>query len=204
MTYKEAFKESLENPEAFWGRAAEEIDWDKKWDTVLDQSNSPFLKWFPGGMLNTCFNAVDRHVLRGRGDQTAIIYDSPVTDTVKKFTYSELQDRVSHIAGFLKSVGVNKGDRVLIYMPMIPEALMGMLACARLGAVHSVVFGGFAPKELAVRIDDATPKVILSASCGIEVQKVIPYKPLLDEAIEIADPNPRNASSFSGRRPRPN
>jgi len=190
MTYKEAFKESLENPEAFWGRAAEEIDWNKKWDRVLDQSNSPFLKWFPGAVMNTCFNAVDRHVLGGRGSQPAIIYDSPVTNTVKKFTYAALQDRVSHIAGFLKSLGVNKGDRVLIYMPMIPEAVMGMLACARLGAVHSVVFGGFAPKELAVRIDDAAPKVILSASCGIEGQKVLPYKPLLDEAIEIAGPKP--------------
>jgi propionyl-CoA synthetase len=190
MKYDEAFRESLENPEAFWGRAAQEIDWDKKWDCVLDQSNSPFFKWFPGGMLNTCFNAVDRHVLSGRGSQTAIIYDSPVTNTVEKLTYSELQNRVSKTAGFLKSLGVGKGDRVLIYMPMIPEAAIGMLACARLGAVHSVVFGGFAPKELAVRIDDASPKVILSASCGIEGQRVIPYKPLLDEAIEIAGPKP--------------
>lgn len=190
MTYKEAFRESLENPEAFWGRAAEEIDWDKKWDRVLDKSNSPFIKWFPGAMLNTCFNAVDRHVLRGRGDQTAIIYDSPVTDTIQKITYSELKERVAKTAGFLKGLGVGKGDRVLIYMPMIPEALVGMLACARLGAIHSVVFGGFAPKELAVRVDDASPKVILSASCGIEGQRVIPYKPLLDEAIEIAGPKP--------------
>ena len=188
MKYEEAFRESLENPEAFWARAAEEIDWDKKCDRVLDQSNSPFFKWFPGAMLNTCFNAVDRHVLRGRGDQTAIIYDSPVTNTIQKITYSELKERVSKTAGFLKSLGVVKGDRVLIYMPMIPEAVIGMLACARLGAIHSVVFGGFAPKELAVRIDDASPKVVLSASCGIEGQRVIPYKPLLDEAIEIAGP----------------
>jgi propionyl-CoA synthetase len=190
MKYEDAFRESLDNPEAFWGRAAEEIDWDKKWDRVLDQSNSPFFKWFPGGMLNTCFNAVDRHVLRGRGNQTAIIYDSPVTNTIEKTTYSELKERVAKTAGFLKELGVGKGDRVLIYMPMIPEAVIGMLACARLGAVHSVVFGGFAPKELAVRIDDASPKVVLSASCGIEGQRVIPYKPLLDEAIEIAGPKP--------------
>jgi propionyl-CoA synthetase len=190
MKYEEAFRESLENPEAFWARAAEEIDWDKKWDRVLDQSNSPFFKWFPEAMLNTCFNAVDRHVLRGRGDQTAIIYDSPVTNTIQKITYAELKERVAKTAGFLKSLGVVKGDRVLIYMPMIPEAVIGMLACARLGAIHSVVFGGFAPKELAVRIDDASPKVVLSASCGIEGQRVIPYKPLLDEAIEIAGPTP--------------
>lgn len=190
MKYEEVYRESLENPEAFWARAAEDISWDKKWDSVLDHSNSPFFKWFPGGMLNTCFNAVDRHVLEGRGDQTAVIYDSPVTDTVKKYTYAELQDRISRIAGFLKDLGVTKGDTVLIYMPMIPEALMAMLACARLGAIHSVVFGGFAPKELAVRIDDAKPKVILTASCGIEVQRVIPYKPLLDEAIELSGAKP--------------
>ncbi|MBI5252001.1 MAG: propionyl-CoA synthetase [Desulfomonile tiedjei] len=190
MKYEENFKESLENPEAFWGRAAEGIDWDKKWDCVLDQSNSPFFKWFPGAMLNTCFNAVDRHVLQGRGDQVALIYDSAVTNTVQKYTYAQLQERVARIAGFLKGLGVEKGDTVLIYMPMIPEAVMSMLACARLGAVHSVVFGGFAPRELSVRIDDAKPKVILSASCGIEVQRVIPYKPLLDEAIELAGPKP--------------
>ncbi len=190
MKYEEAFRESLEHPDAFWGQAAEGIDWDQKWQSVLDQSGLPFVKWFPGAKLNTCFNAVDRHVLLGRGDQLALIYDSPITDTIQKFTYSELKERVSKIAGFLKSLGVGKGDRVLIYMPMIPEAVMGMLACARLGAIHSVVFGGFAPRELAVRIDDAAPKVILSASCGIEVKRIIPYKPLLDEAIELASPKP--------------
>ena len=190
MTYREAFRQSLEDPESFWGKAAEQVDWDKKWDCVLDRSNAPFFKWFPGAKLNTCFNAVDRHVLNGRGDQLALIYDSPVTDTIRKYTYAELQSRVSRIAGFLKSLGVVKGDRVLIYMPMIPEAAMAMLACARLGAIHSVVFGGFAAKELAVRIDDAEPKVILSASCGIEVKKVISYKPLLDEAIQFAGPKP--------------
>jgi len=190
MKYEEIFKESLERPDAFWGRAAEELDWDQKWDSVLDQSNSPFFKWFSGAKLNTCFNAVDRHVLQGRGQQTAIVYDSPVTNTIQKISYSELQDRVSKTAGFLKGLGVGKGDTVLIYMPMIPEAVISMLACARLGAVHSVVFGGFAPRELAVRIDDAKPKVILTASCGIEVQRVIPYKPMLDKAIEFADTKP--------------
>lgn len=190
MIYQEAFQESIEDPESFWGKAAEEIVWEKKWDRVLDDSKSPFTKWFPGGRLNTCFNAVDFHVQQGRGNQTAVIYDSPVTNTIKKFTFNELKDRVSRIAGFLKGLGVQKGDTVLIYMPMIPEALMSMLACARLGAIHSVVFGGFAPRELAIRIDDARPKVILSASCGIEIQRVLPYKPFLDEAMEIAAHKP--------------
>jgi len=186
----EAFKESLESPETFWARAAEEITWYKKWDRVLDASNLPFVRWFAGGELNTCYNALDRHVESGRGDQTALIYDSPVTDTIKTYTYSDLRDRVSKIAGFLTALGVSKGDRVVIYMPMIPEAAMAMLACARIGAIHSVVFGGFAPRELAIRIDDARPSVILSASCGIEVKRVIPYKPLLDEAICIAEHEP--------------
>lgn len=190
MIYQEAFQESIENPEAFWGKAAEEIVWERKWDRVLDDSQTPFYKWFPGGRLNTCFNAVDVHVAQGRGQQTAVIYDSPVTRTIQKFTFSELKNRVSRIAGFLKGLGVKKGDTVLIYMPMIPEALMAMLACARIGVIHSVVFGGFAPRELAVRINDAQPKVILSASCGIEIQRVIPYKPLLDEAIELAGHKP--------------
>lgn len=192
MTYDEAFRESLENPEAFWGSIAAEIDWDERWERVLDQSKAPFDKWFVGAKLNTCFNAVDRHVLLGRGQQPALIYDSPVTGTVRTYTYSEVKDRVSKVAGFLKGLGVAKGDTVLIYMPMIPEAVLAMLACARLGAIHSVVFGGFAPRELAVRIEDAKPKVILSASCGIEVQRVIPYKPLLDEAIEISAAKPEH------------
>lgn len=190
MTYKEAFKESLESPETFWARAAEEITWYKKWDQVVDVSNLPFPRWFAGGELNTCYNALDRHVESGRGDQTALIYDSPVTDTIKTYTYSDLRDRVSKIAGFLTALGVSKGDRVVIYMPMIPEAAMAMLACARIGAIHSVVFGGFAPRELAIRIDDAKPSVVLSASCGIEVKRVIPYKPLLDEAISIGEHEP--------------
>ncbi len=199
MKYEEVYRESLASPENFWGRAAEEIAWDRRWEQVLDRSTRPFYRWFRGGMLNSCFNAVDYHIQQGRGGQTAVIYDSPVTDTVKKFTYFELRDRVSKIAGFLRGLGIEKGDTVLIYMPMIPEALMSMLACARIGAIHSVVFGGFAPRELAIRIDDAKPKVILSASCGIEVQRVIPYKSLIDEAIEIADHKPEKCVMF----PRP-
>ena len=199
MKYEEVYRESLANPENFWGRAAEEIAWDRRWEQVLDRSTRPFYRWFRGGMLNSCFNAVDYHIQQGRGGQTAVIYDSPVTDTVKKVTYFELRDRVSKIAGFLRGLGIEKGDTVLIYMPMIPEALMSMLACARIGAIHSVVFGGFAPRELAIRIDDAKPKVILSASCGIEVQRVIAYKPLIDEAIEIADHKPEKCVMF----PRP-
>ncbi|MFH1114084.1 MAG: propionyl-CoA synthetase [Pseudomonadota bacterium] len=190
MKYDEVYTESLENPDAFWSRAAEEIVWDKRWDKVLEYSNPPFCKWFPGAMLNTCFNAVDIHVEKGRGDQTALIYDSPVTDTITKLTYADLLLRVSKVAGFLKALGVGKGDTVIIYLPMIPEAVISMLACARLGAIHSVVFGGFAPPELAIRIEDAKPKAILSASCGIEVKRIIPYKPLLDEAIELSAHKP--------------
>ncbi len=188
--YEKAFKESIQDPESFWSRAAEEIKWYDKWDTVLDESNKPFNRWFKGGKINTCYNAIDRHIEEGRGDQDALIYDSPVTDTIEKYTYSELKDRVSKSAGFLRGLGVEKGDTVIIYMPMIPEALIGMLACARIGAVHSVVFGGFAAKELAIRIDDAKPKVILTASCGIERTKVIEYKPLLDKAINLAEHKP--------------
>jgi len=190
VNYRQAFRESLESPETFWGRAAEEITWYRKWDQVLDVSNLPFSRWFIGGLINTCYNALDRHLEGGRGSQPALIYDSPVTNTVRTYTYAELTDRVSRIAGFLTSLGVTKGDRVVIYMPMIPEAAMAMLACARIGAIHSVVFGGFAPRELAIRINDAKPKVILSASCGIEGQKLIPYKPLLDEAIRLASHAP--------------
>jgi len=196
MKYSEAFKESLESPETFWGRAAEEITWYKKWDQVLDVSNLPFSRWFVGGELNTCYNALDRHVESGRGEQAALIYDSPVADTIRTYTYAEMLDRVSRIAGFLTSLGIKKGDRVVIYMPMIPEAAMAMLACARIGAIHSVVFGGFAPKELAIRIDDAKPAVVLSASCGIEVTRIIPYKSLLDQAISIAKHEPEKCVIF--------
>jgi propionyl-CoA synthetase len=184
--YDKAYEQSINDPDGFWGAVAEDCHWYKKWDKVLDDSNKPFYRWFTGAETNTCYNAVDLHVDNGLGDQVAIIYDSPVTDTIKKYTYSELKDIVAKFAGVLKSKGVEKGDRVVIYMPMIPEAAFAMLACARLGAVHSVVFGGFAANELATRIDDAKPKVIVSASCGIEIKKIIKYKPLLDKAIELS------------------
>ncbi len=181
---------SLSDPGGFWGEAAQAIDWSRKWDKVLDESRPPFYRWFPGAMLNTCHNALDRHVEGGRAGQAALIYDSPVTETVKTFTYRELRDLVARCAGALADLGVAKGDRVIVYMPMIPEAAVTMLACARLGAIHSVVFGGFAANELATRIDDAKPKLIVSASCGIEVKRVIPYKPLLDAAIGQAKHKP--------------
>ncbi|MEE8265550.1 MAG: propionyl-CoA synthetase, partial [Acidiferrobacterales bacterium] len=164
--------------------------WTKRWDKVLDDSNKPFYRWFSGGEVNTCYNALDVHIENGRGAQAALIYDSPVTGKIKTFSYTELRDKVANCAGALAAMGVKKGDRVIIYMPMVPQAVVAMLACARLGAVHSVVFGGFAANELAVRIDDAQPKVIVSASCGIEVNRVIPYKPLLDEAIALARHKP--------------
>lgn len=188
--FEAAYKRSIEDPNGFWGEAAEAITWEKPWDKVLDESNLPFYRWFVGGELNTCYNALDVHVENGRGDQDALIYDSPVTNTVKTYTYRELRDETARFAGVLKSLGVAKGDRVVIYMPMIAEAAIAMLACARIGAVHSVVFGGFASNELATRIDDAKPKVIVSASCGIEIKKVIPYKPLLDGAIDMATHKP--------------
>lgn len=188
--YIEAFNQSLSQPDQFWATAAEECYWYQKWDRVLDDTNKPFYRWFSGGKLNTCYNALDYHIENGRGDQDALIYDSPVTDTLRKYTYTQLRDEVALFAGALVDAGIEKGDRVLIYMPMIPEAAIAMLASARLGAVHSVVFGGFAANELATRIDDAAPKVIVSASCGIEVSRVIAYKPLLDEAIETATVKP--------------
>ncbi len=194
--YNEAFEKSLKDPEAFWAKAAEDCHWYKKWDKVLDDSKKPFYRWFVGGEMNTCYNALDLHVDKGRGDQLALIYDSPVTDTIKKYTYTQLRDEVAKFAGALQDQGVVKGDRVILYMPMIPEAAIAMLACARIGAVHSVVFGGFAAKELATRINDAKPRVMVSASCGIEVKKVIPYKPLLDKAIELSDYKPEKCIVF--------
>jgi propionyl-CoA synthetase len=188
--YDEIHRRSLADPEGFWGEAAEAIAWEKRWDRVLDDSNPPFYRWFRGGRLNTCYNALDRHVDSGRAEQTALIYDSPVTGQIVRYSYRELRDEVARLAGGLATLGVGKGDRVLVYMPMVPEAAIAMLACARLGAVHSVVFGGFAAPELKTRIDDAKPKVIVSASCGIEAQRVIPYKPLLDAAIEMASVKP--------------
>jgi len=196
MNYKDTYQMSMQDPEGFWGKAAEELIWDKKWDKVLDDSNVPFYRWFSGGMLNTCYNAVDRHVEEGRADQAAIIYDSPVTDSKQSISFRELQNDVAQLAGALKAQGVEKGDRVLVYLPMIPQAVISMLACARIGAVHSVVFGGFAAAELATRIDDAKPKVILSASCGIEVSRVIQYKPLLDQAISLSAHKPDHTLIF--------
>lgn len=185
--YEQLFAESISDPELFWAKAAEGIDWHKAAEQVLDKDDPPFYRWFKGGELNTCYNAVDRHVAAGRGEQTAIIYDSPVTDTIRAITYSELQEQVSRFAGVLRGKGVAKGDTVIIYMPMIPEAAVAMLACARLGAIHSVVFGGFAPHELAIRIDHAQPKVIVTASGAIEGKKTISYLPLVAKALELAD-----------------
>ena len=185
--YDEAYRRSLDDPEAFWAEAAQGIDWTKSWDKVLDQSNAPFTRWFAGAECNTCYNALDRHADGGRGDQAALIYDSPVTGgVVKTYTYRQLRDEAALFAGVLKGLGVAKGDRVLIYMPMVPETVVAMLATARLGAIHSVVFGGFAANELAVRIDDAKPKVIVGATCGIEGGAVLDYMPLLNGAIGIA------------------
>jgi propionyl-CoA synthetase len=188
--YAEQFRRSLDDPTGFWGDAAKAVDWVTEPAIVLDDSRAPFVKWFPDGVLNTCHNALDRHVEGGRGDQTALIYDSPVTGTQARFTYTELRDQVARFGGVLRNLGVGKGDRVVIYMPMVPEAVVAMLACARIGAVHSVVFGGFAPRELAARIDDAQPKVIVAASCGIEPTRVVEYKPMIEAAVEIAAHKP--------------
>lgn len=194
--YDEVFRKSISDPEVFWGEAAEAIHWYRKWDKVLDDSNKPFYRWFSGGEMNTCHNAVDRHVEGGRGDQIALIYDSPVTNTIQKYTYRELLEQVSKFAGVLKGQGVEKGTTVIIYMPMIPQAVIAMLACVRLGAIHSVVFGGFAAHELAIRIDDAKPKLIISASGSLEGKKLIEYKPLLDRAIEEAAHKPEKCIVF--------
>lgn len=188
--YDEARRRSLAEPEEFWGEAAGLIDWVTPPARVLDDSQAPLYRWFPDGELNTCANALDRHVAGGRGDRLALIHDSAVTGAVTTFTYAELLEQVSRFAGALRALGVQKGDRVVIYMPLVPEAAIAMLACARLGAPHSVVFGGFAPAELAARIDDATPRVIVSASCGVEGARVVEYKPLLDEALHLAEHQP--------------
>ena len=178
---------SISDPDGFWLEAAEAVKWIKKPKKALDDSNPPLYRWFSDGVLNTCYNALDRHVIEGRAEETALIYDSAVTGSVQTYSYAELLDEVARAAGVLKALGVEKGDRVVIYMPMIPQAVISMLACARIGAVHSVVFGGFASAELALRIDDAKPKVVLSASCGVERTRIIEYKPLLDAALERAE-----------------
>ena len=188
--YRQQHRKSLEHAQAFWAEAAESLHWDRRWDTVLDDSNPPFYRWFAGAQLNTCYNALDRHIEAGRGEQAAVIYDSPLTDSQRTLSYRELRDQTALFAGALAARGVTRGDRVIIYMPMVPEAIVAILACARIGAIHSVVFGGFAANELATRIDDATPRAIVSASCGIEPARLVPYKPLLDHAIELATHKP--------------
>ena len=190
--YEQIYSEALRDNEAFWLDAAAAIDWTKKPKTALDKKNPPLYRWFPDGKMNTCFNAVDRHVMAGRGTQNAIIYDSPITGQKSFTTYAELKYQTELFAGMLASLGVTQGDRVIIYMPMIPEAIVAMLGCARIGAVHSVVFGGFAAEELAKRFDDSTPKVVISASCGHEPGRIVEYKPLLDAAIESARHKPTN------------
>ena len=188
--YRSIYRRSLEDPEGFWGEASQALHWHKPWDRVLSDNGGPRARWFPGGEINTCFNALDRHVEAGQGTRTALIYDSPVTGQQRTYSYAELRDIVARAAGMLRAQGVEAGDRVIVYMPMIPEAAIAMLACARIGAIHSVVFGGFAANELASRIDDAQPKLILTASCGIEPNRVVQYKPLLDAAIEMAQHKP--------------
>jgi propionyl-CoA synthetase len=188
--YAEIYRRSIEDPEGFWSEAAGAIHWEKRWDKLFDDARPPFYRWFVGGMLNTCYNCLDRHVAEGRGQQPALIYDSAMTGQVKSFTYAELTDLVARFAGALAAQGIAKGDRVIIYMPMVPEAAIAMLACARLGAIHSVVFGGFAAAELATRLNDAKPKLVISASCGLEPGRVLAYKPLLDAAIDLAHAKP--------------
>ncbi|KUH69944.1 propionate--CoA ligase [Mycolicibacterium novocastrense] len=190
--YRALFDASIADPQGFWAQAARAVTWTREPKKILDDSNPPFYRWFADGELNTCFNALDRHVDDGRGDQPALIYDSPVTGTQRTYTFGELRDATAKFAGGLRGLGVEKGDRVVIYMPMIPEAVIAMLACARLGAIHSVVFGGFAAHELAARIDDAQPKVVVSASCGIEPSRTVAYKPMLDAALEMSEHPPRN------------
>lgn len=196
MGYVKLYDSWKSDPETFWMKAAEAIDWDKTPSFALNDSKAPFYEWYTDAMVNTCFNAVDRHVNSGRAEQTAIIYDSPITDTKRHITFAELLEKTADLAGALKARGIRKGDRVIIYMPMVPEAIVAMLACARIGAIHSVVFGGFAANELAVRIDDAQPKAILAASCGIEPGRVIAYKPLIDSAIEQSNHKPETVIIF--------
>ena len=190
MSLATVYERWQQDPEGFWAEAAAAVAWTKAPSQVLDDSQPPFYRWFPDGELNSSYSALDYHVETGRSNQLALIYDSPVTDTIRRYTYRELRDEVARVAGAIRELGVEKGDRVIIYMPMIPEAAMAMLACARLGAIHSVVFGGFAANELATRIDDAKPKLIISASCGIEPGRYVEYKPLLDKAIELSQQKP--------------
>ena len=188
--YKETYENSIKNKEGFWKEVANDIFWYKKPTKILNSSNPPFYKWFEDGVTNTCYNALDVHIDNGRGDKTAIIYDSPITGKKDKFSYKALREKVSLFAGALKNQGINKGDRIIIYMPMIPEAVIAMLACGRIGAVHSVVFGGFAANELASRIEDSKAKLIVSASCGYEPGRTVHYKPLVNKALELSKHKP--------------
>jgi acyl-coenzyme A synthetase/AMP-(fatty) acid ligase len=197
MNYQDFHSKSISDPTAFWGEQASQLDWFRKPQSILSKDDKGLFRWFEGGMLNTAFLALDYHVENGRADQVALYYDSPVTQTKTQFTYREMRDKVAHIAGGLKNLGVKRGDTVVIYMPMIPEAVMTMLACARLGAIHSVVFGGFAPHELALRIDDAKPNIIVTASSGVEVDRIIPYKPMVDKAIDLAKHKPEKVVLFN-------
>jgi propionyl-CoA synthetase len=190
--YDEAYARSMQDPEGFWAEAAQDLRWTRPWSRVLDDSRAPFYRWFAGAETNTCYNALDRHVEEGRGAQPALIYDSPLAGAQASFTFAELRDAAARCAGALLALGVGKGDRVIIYMPMVPETVVAMLACARIGAIHSVVFGGFASPELATRIDDAKPKLVIAASCGLEPGRTVPYKTLLDEAIRLAKRKPRH------------
>ena len=185
--FEQIYNQSIKNPKEFWKNAADDIFWFKKPSKILNESNPPFYKWFEDGVTNTCYNALDIHIDQGNGKRTALIYDSPITGNKSKFTYEELKSKVSKFAGALKDQGVNKGDRVIIYMPMIPEAVVAILACARIGAIHSVVFGGFASNELASRIDDSKAKLLVTASCGFEPGRTVEYKPLVDEAVKLAN-----------------
>ena len=196
-SYAEVYGAWQKDPAAFWADAAKAIDWIEPPQKIFDATQGPYGRWFPDAVCNTCHNAIDRHVAGGRADQTAIIYDSPVAHSKRKITYAQLLDEVSALAAVLQDFGIEKGDRVIVYMPMIPEALTAMYACARIGAIHSVVFGGFAAKELATRIDDAKPKLVLTASCGIEPGRVVAYKPLLDEAIRLSTSRPQNVIVFA-------
>ena len=196
MKYSEIYKKWIDNPIEFWKKNAEDVSWIKFPEKILTKKNENFYEWFSDGVMNTCYNAVDKNILEGRGNQVAIYYDSPVTNSKSKLTYNELKSKVEEFAGALNKYNVSKGDRVIVYMPMIPEAIIAVLAIARIGAVHSVVFGGFAAKELAVRIDDCSPKIIISASCGIEPGRIVEYKPLLDEAIKLSNHKVKNCIIF--------
>ena len=199
--FSEVYSNSIKNPEEFWRNISDDIFWFKKPSKILNKSNPPFYKWYEDGITNTCYNALDIHIDNGRGDRTALIYDSPITENKNKFTYKELKAKVSKFAGALQNQGITKGDRIIIYMPMIPEAVIAMLACARIGAIHSVVFGGFASNELASRIDDSKAKILLTASCGFEPGKTVEYKPLVDEALKLASHNIEKLILFHKKYP---